>query len=325
MKIRMLVGLACVTAVSMAATTLDDDNLGAYEPGLSLDLVFAIKPRSETAAIELSPPGQWYRIDKIRFTGQYRYADSESRRLVLFWRDNRDAEDGAAGQSISPEFFPDYEAEFEQAGRKHWLLLHHQDVLTALQKKQMELTLFVQRMGYVKREPRIYLRMLGDTEQVRVALQSKQYLKVRLPPGFKRAAPWPPRPPLNLRLVRYGQGEAHVWYQGREKVFPLRADPILPGGGLYQGVSEDTHMAALVYCVDSRNCVALDLLDIYANRSVVSSPLVSVTVDGRPMATDRACRVSLELADVDGIRGTLECAPQPEGAQLERLEFVARP
>jgi len=324
MKLRMLAGLCCVAAVSLAATPLEDDNFGAYEFGPSLDQLFALKPRSDTAAIELSPPGQWFRIEHARFTGQWRYADSESKRLVLAWRDNRDAEDGAAGQPIGAEFFPDYEAEFEQGGGKHWLLLHPHGIEAALQKKQMELTLFVQRMGYAKREPRIYLRMLGDTEQVRVALEITKYHKERLPQGFKLVAAPPPPRFLNLRLVRYTQGEARLWHQGREKVFPLRTDPILPGG-LYKGLSDGTRTAALVYCMDNRNCVSMDLLDIGANRSVASPPLVNMTVDGQGMATGGGCRVSLEQADVEGVRGTLDCRIPPDGAPLERVEFTARP
>src|SRR5688500_1572363 len=150
----------CVTAmlavgVAVAQPVASDTDETAYAPA-TLAKIMGGAARAQNDEAELGAAGQWY-TTTATFTGRKRPISGRFRPIIGAWLSSR----GEGVDAVEMYFAGELkELEFEQAGKKHWVLAGLPgglgfDVYPPGQK----LTLYLQRLGFASGKPVVMLTL----------------------------------------------------------------------------------------------------------------------------------------------------------------------
>ena len=129
--------------LTIAQSPLDTDE-SAYTPA-TLSKIMGGAARSQNDEAELAPPGQWFTTN-ANFTGRKRTPSGRYRPIIGAWVSSRGMDASLTDMMFGGEL---PELEFEQGGKKHWILAGLPgglgfDVYPPGQK----LTIYLQRVGF---------------------------------------------------------------------------------------------------------------------------------------------------------------------------------
>jgi len=302
-----LAAMLIASCLAMAQAASSDTDESAYVTA-TLAKIFGGAARSINDEAELAAPGEWYTTTAI-FTGRKRPPSGRHRPIVSAWLSSR----GEDASMLEPYFSGDLpELEFEQGGRKFWVLAGLPgglgfDVYPPGQK----LTIYLQRLGFASGTPVVMLTM------------------ARLPAGVTSTTSPPGRVMRNARMGEgarrqegtFRSGAATFTYAGREYSLPL--DPsgrhsIAPGMYSYEngvrtallefGSSDDRYL----------------LLRVPAGDGAGSDIVPYLVLNGRivPPIDLASCAVNVEQVTREAVRGSVDCSGAPR-AVLSKLHFAA--
>jgi hypothetical protein len=301
----------CVTAmlavgVAVAQPAASDTDEAAYAPA-TLARIMGGAARASNDEAELGAAGQWF-TTTATFTGRRRPISGRYRPIIGSWLSSR-----GEGQDVVEMYFAGElkELEFEQGGRKYWVLAGLPgglgfDVYPPGQK----LTLYLQRVGFASGTP--------------VAVMTL----AKLPGGATSATVRGGRRMRNARVGEgarkqeavYRNGAATFTYAGREYTLPL--DPagrhsITPGIYSYEngvrtalleyGAGDDRYLLLRVPMGDD----ASDVVPYLVLNGRIVPP---IDVGG--------CSVEVEPVRKEAARGAVDCSAA-QRAVLSKLVFDA--
>ena len=284
-----------------------DTEESAYAPA-TLAKVFGGAARSQNDEAELAAPGEWF-TTTATFTGRKRPPSGRNRPIVGAWLSSR----GEDGSSLDMYFSGDLpELEFEQGGRKYWVLAGLPgglgfDVYPPGQK----LTIYLQRLGFASGSPVAMLTM------------------AKLPTGVTSTTVPKGRVMRNARMGEgarrqegtYKSGTASLVYAGREYSLPLDVagrHSIAPGLYSYEN---GVRTALLEYGLTDDQYL---LLRVPAGWDAGSDIVPYLVLNGRivPPIDVTACEVILEEVSRSSARGSVDCGAVTR-AVLSKLRFIA--
>lgn len=304
---------ACLAASAVFAQGAPaDTDESAYAPA-PLAKVLGGAARSQNDEAELAGPNEWY-TTTANFTGRKRPPSGRNRPIIGAWVSSRGLDSSTTDMFFSGDL---PELEFEQAGRRYWVLAGLPgglgfDVYPPGQK----LTIYVQRVGFASGAPVAVLTM------------------AKLPAGVTSTTA--PRGTAGsvMRNARMGEGErrqqavyrtgnATFTYAGRQYSLPLDAagrHSIAPGLYSYEN---GVRTALLEFGGSDAQYLLLRVpVDEEAGGSGVVPYLV---LNGRivPPIDVSACQVEIEKVARDGARGSVDCGGVAR-AVLSKLRFTAQ-
>lgn len=298
----------CITFVALAQSGASDTDESAYAPS-TLAKILGGTARSQNEEAELAPPGQWY-TTTATFTGQKRTPSSRFRPLISSWVGSR----GLPADLVDMFFGGDLpELQFEQAGRKYWVMAGLPgglgfDVYPAGQK----LAIYLQRVGFASGAPVAVLTL------------------ARLPSGVASTTVPAGRRMHNTRLgegarrqeATFRKGTATFTYGGREYSLPLDLagrHSIAPGLYSYEngvrtalleyGAGDDQYLLLRVPVADANEAASLVPYLVLGGRIV-------------PPIDIGACAISVEKVQRTGAAGHVDCGDAPR-AVFSKLRFTA--
>ncbi|MBC8026484.1 MAG: hypothetical protein H7Y89_10855 [Steroidobacteraceae bacterium] len=301
----------CVTAmlavgVAVAQPAPSDTDESAYAPA-TLARIMGGAARAQNDEAELGAAGQWF-TTTATFTGRKRPISGRYRPIIGAWLSGR-----GEGQDVVEMYFAGElkEVEFEQGGKKHWVLAGLPgglgfDVYPPGQK----LSIYLQRIGFASGAP--------------VAVMTI----VKLPGGATSATVRSGRRMRNARVGEgarrqetvYRNGTATFTYAGREYTLPL--DPagrhsIAPGIYSYEN---GVRTALLEYGAGDDRYL---LLRVPAGDEA-SDVVPYLVLNGRivPPIDISGCNVDVEPVQKTGARGVVDCSAS-QRAVLSKLRFSA--
>jgi hypothetical protein len=305
-RILLLLGAGFLTPVFSAEPAADTDE-SAYAPA-TLAKILGGAARSRNDEAELAGPGQWFSTTAT-FTGHKRPISGRYRPLIGAWTSSR----GEGQDAVETYFSGDLsELEFEQAGKKYWVLAGMPgglgfDVYPAGQK----LTIYLQRVGFVMGAPVAVMtlaKLPGGAATVTVT-KGARMRNTRMGEGARR------------QEAQFRSGSATFTYAGREYTLPLDAagrHSIPPGLYSYEN---GVRTALLEYGEGDRQYLLLRVPAGEATSDVVPY----LVLNGRivPPIDLSACSVTLEQVQRAGANGTADCSAAPRSL-LSKLQFSAR-
>jgi hypothetical protein len=305
----VLLGLIlCLPLQVMAQTSARDDDETAYAPA-TLAKVLGGTARSQNDEAELAPAGAWY-FTTATFTGQKRPPSGRLRPLLSSWLGSR----GEPAEMVDLYFGGDLpELQFEQAGKKYWVLAGLPgglgfEVYPAGQK----LSIYLQRIGFASGTPVAMLRMVKLPDGVPVSAASSRSPRMgRLGEGARR------------QEGTFRTGSATFTYAGRQYTLPLDVSgrhSVPPGLYRYEN---GVRTALLEYGADDRQYL---LLRVTVPEGAESPHVVPYLVlAGRivPPIDLGPCEADIARVDRTGTNGSLDCAAVPRSV-LGNLSFSAR-
>jgi len=297
----MMSGIAMVQAAS------SDTDESAYAAS-TLAKVFGGAARSLNDEAELAAPGDWF-TTTATFTGRKRPPSGRNRPIVGAWLSSR-GEDASMLEMYFSGDLP--ELEFEQGGRKYWVLAGLPgglgfDVYPPGQK----LTIYLQRLGFASGTPVVMLTM------------------AKLPAGVTSTSAPPGRVMRNARMGEgarrqegtFRSGAATFTYAGREYSLPLDLSgrhSIAPGMYSYEN---GVRTALLEFGSGDDQYL---LLRVPAGDAAGSDIVPYLVLNGRivPPIDIASCVVNVEQATREAVRGSLDCSSVSR-AVLSKLRFTA--
>jgi hypothetical protein len=301
---RFLAGLV-VAGVALAQAPSDTDE-SAYAPA-TLAKILGGAARSQNDEAELAAPGQWF-YTTATYTGHKRKPSGRFRPLASAWASSRG--DGAA--TVDMLFGGELpELEFEQGGRRYWVLAGLPgglgfDVYPAGQK----LTIYLQRMGFASGTPVALLtlaKLPGGATSATVS-RGRTLRNARMGEGARR------------QEVAWHSGSATFTYAGRQYTLPLDVagrHSIAPG--LYS-YANGVRTALLEFGKGDDQYLLL--------RVPVDEPASSLVpylvLNGRitPPIDLSACTLEVPAVQRSGAKGEVDCGAAPR-AVLTKLIFTA--
>jgi hypothetical protein len=302
-----LAGLLVAMGGAPALAAPSDTDESAYAPA-TLAKVFGGAARSQNDEAELAAPGDWFTTEAT-FTGRKRPPSGRNRPIVGAWLSSR----GEDSSSIDMYFSGDLpELEFEQGGRKYWVLAGLPgglgfDVYPPGQK----LTIYLQRLGFSSGSPVAMLTM------------------AKLPTGVTSTTVPRGRVMRNARMGegerrqegRYKSGTATFVYAGREYSLPLDVagrHSIAPGMYSYEN---GVRTALLEYGGSDEQYL---LLRVPAGWDAGSDIVPYLVLNGRivPPIEVAGCKVDLEQVSRDAANGQVDCTGVAR-AVMTKLRFTA--
>ena len=208
-RILLAVLVTCFAGLAAAQTLPGDTDESAYAPG-TLAKILGGSARSQNDEAELASLTDWY-TTTATFTGRKRPLSGRFRPIVGAWMSARGLDASYVETHFSGEL---PELEFEQGGRKHWVMAGLPgglgfDVYPPGQK----LTIYLQRLGFASGVPVAVLTMAklpaGVTSTT--ATQGRVVRNARLGEGARR------------QEGTFKTGSATFTYAGREYTLPLDA------------------------------------------------------------------------------------------------------
>ena len=284
-----------------------DTEESAYAPA-TLAKVFGGTARSQNDEAELAAPGEWF-TTTATFTGRKRPPSGRNRPIVGAWLSSR----GEDSSSLDMYFSGDLpELEFEQGGRKYWVLAGLPGGLGFdVYPPGQELTIYLQRLGFASGSPVAMLTM------------------AKLPTGVTSTTVPRGRVMRNARMGEgarrqegtYKSGTASFVYAGREYSLPLDVagrHSIAPGLYSYEN---GVRTALLEYGGSDDQYL---LLRVPAGWDAGSDIVPYLVLNGRivPPIDIAACKTSVEQVSRDGANGQVDCSAAG-GAMLSKLRFTA--
>jgi len=211
MTVRILLAalVTCFAGLAAAQTLPGDTDESAYAPG-TLAKILGGSARSQNDEAELASLTDWY-TTTATFTGRKRPLSGRFRPIVGAWMSARGLDASYVETHFSGEL---PELEFEQGGRKYWVMAGLPgglgfDVYPPGQK----LTIYLQRLGFASGVPVAVLTMAklpaGVTSTT--ATQGRVVRNARLGEGARR------------QEGTFKTGSATFTYAGREYTLPLDA------------------------------------------------------------------------------------------------------
>jgi hypothetical protein len=302
----------CATAmltvgIAVAQPATSDTDESAYVPATLAKIMGGVA-RAQNDEAELGAAGQWY-TTTATFTGRKRPISGRFRPIVGAWLSTR-----GEGQDVVEMYFAGElkELEFEQGGKKHWVLAGLPgglgfDVYPPGQK----LTLYLQRVGFASGAPVAVMtlaKLPGGATSATVR-SGRRMRNARVGEGARR------------QEAVYRNGAATFTYAGREYTLPL--DPagrhsITPGIYSYDngvrtalleyGAGDDRYLLLRVPFGDEPSDVVPYLV---LNGRIV--PPIDVS----------ECNLDVGPVQKSGARGTIDCSAS-QRAVLSKLRFDAQ-
>ena len=306
-------GWFVVVALFMGVTTAQtpsDADESAYTPS-TLSKIMGGAARSQNDEAELGPPDQWFTTN-ANFTGRKRAPSGRYRPIIGAWVSSRGMDPSLTDMMFGGEL---PELEFEQGGKKHWILAGLPgglgfDVYPPGQK----LTIYLQRVGFASGTPVAVLTM------------------AKLPAGVTTTtAPAAGRRMRNTRMGEgarrqesvYRSGSAVLTYAGREYTLALDVagrHSIAPGLYRYEN---GVRTALLEYGGSDAQYL---LLRVPVEESGAAGEVVPYLVlNGRivPPIDVSSCAVNVEKVAKAGTHGEVDCSGAGRSV-LTKLRFDAQ-
>jgi hypothetical protein len=302
-----LVGLA-VAAWCAAQTPPADTDESAYADS-TLGKILGGSARSQNDEAELAGPAQWFRTTAT-FTGRKRPASGRLRPLISAWVSSRGEDPSNTDLYFSGEL---PELEFEQAGRRHWIMAGLPGGLGfGVYPPGQELTIYLQRVGFASGVPVAILTMakLPDGVSSTRAPAGRVMRNARVGEGERR------------QEGTYRSGSARFTYAGRQYTLPLDLSgrhSIAPGFYAYEN---GVRTALLEYGTGDAQYLLLRVPA--AGDGDVSGIVPYLVLNGRivPPIDFTACAIHLEPVSPTSARGNVDCSAVGR-AVLTHLEFTA--
>jgi len=303
-----MVAALLASGVAAAQPGPSDTDESAYAPS-TLAKVMGGAARSQNDEAELAPPGQWY-TTTATFTGQKRQPSSRFRPLISSWMGSR----GQAPELVDMFFGGELpELQFEQAGKKYWLLAGLPgglgfDVYPPGQK----LSIYLQRVGFSSGTPVAVLtlaKLPGGVTSTTIPAGRRMH-NTRMGEGARR------------QEATFKTGSATFTYAGREYSLPL--DPsgrhsVTPGFYTY----ENGVRTALLEYGSSDDRYLLIRVPV-AEGTEGASLVPYLVLNGRivPPIDIGACAINVEKVQRAGATGGVDCGDAPRAA-FSKLRFTA--
>jgi len=286
-----------------------DADESAYTPA-TLSKILGGAARSQNDEAELAPPDQWFTTNAT-FTGRKRAPSGRYRPIIGAWISSRGIDASLTEMMFGGEL---PELEFEQGGKKHWVLAGLPgglgfDVYPPGQK----LTIYLQRVGFASGTPVAVLTMAKLPTGVTSTTVSKggsRMRNTRMGEGARR------------QEGVYKSGAATFTYAGREYTLALDLagrHSIAPGLYRYEN---GVRTALLEYGGSDAQYL---LLRVPVEDSGAAGEVVPYLVlNGRivPPIDVTACAVNVEQVAKAGTRGNVDCSGAGRSV-LTKLRFSA--
>jgi hypothetical protein len=299
----VLLALGLCATLARAASDTDE---AAYAPA-TLAKILGGAARSHNDEAELAAPGEWFQTTAT-FTGHKRPISGRFRPIVSAWTSSR-----GEGQEVVEMYFSGElsELEFEQGGRKFWVLAGLPgglgfDIYPGGQK----LTIYLQRVGFTLGAPVAVMTIakLPGGATSAVVTTGRRIHNARMGEGARR------------QEAAFKNGSATFTYAGREYTLPLDVagrHSIAPGLYAYEN---GVRTALLEYGAGDDRYLLLRV-PVGEDASALVPYLV---LDGRivPPIDINACSVDSQTTR-SGASGKVDCAASGR-ALLSKLEFSAK-
>jgi hypothetical protein len=287
-----------------------DAEESAYAPS-TLSKIMGGAARSQNDEAELAPPSQWFTTN-ANFTGRKRPPSGRYRPIVGAWISSRGMDSALADMMFGGEL---PELEFEQGGRKYWILAGLPgglgfDVYPPGQK----LTIYLQRIGFASGTPVAVLTMAklpAGVTSTTVPAAGRRMRNTRMGEGARR------------QEGVYKSGSATFSYAGREYTLPLDLagrHSIAPGLYRYEN---GVRTALLEYGGGDTEYL---LLRVPVEESGATGEVVPYLVlNGRivPPIELAACAVNVDRVAKAGTGGNVDCSGAGRSV-LRKLRFDAQ-
>ncbi len=285
-----------------------DTDESAYQPS-TLAKVMGGSARSQNDEAELAAPGQWFHTTAT-YTGRKRPLSGRFRPIVSSWVSSR----GLPADQVEMFFTGELpELEFEQGGKKYWIMAGLPgglgfDIYPAGQK----LTIYLQKVGFASGTPVAMLtlaKLPGGAASATVPAQ-RRMRNARMGEGARR------------QEATFTSGSATFTYAGRQYTLPLDVmgrHSIAPGLYSYEN---GVRTALLEFGSGDSQYL---LLRVPVSEGGEAPDIVPYLVlNGRivPPIDLGACAVNAARVQRDGTRGSIDCTSAPR-AVLTKLDFTA--
>lgn len=297
--------LLSLAAIAPAQSLPGDTEESAYAPS-TLAKILGGSARSQNDEAELAGPKEWYSTTAT-FTGRKRPLSGRYRPIVGAWVSSR-GQDAAYVETYFSGELP--ELEFEQAGKKYWVMAGLPDGLGFdVYPPGQKLTIYLQKLGFSSGTPVAMLTM------------------ARLPGGATSATVTTGRTMRNARMGEgarrqegvYRSGSATFTYAGREYTLPL--DPagrhsVAPGLYSYEN---GVRTALLEFGTGDDRYLLLRVPE--AGDGDIVPYLV---LNGRivPPIDVGACQAEIGTLTRESVGGRVDCSAVPR-AVFTKLKFSA--
>ena len=301
--------LLALSLPAVPQTTTEDTNEAAYAPS-TLAKIFGGAARSQNDEAELAPPGAWF-FTTATFTGAKRPVSGRQRPLISSWVGSR----GEPAQVVDLYFSGDLpELEFEQGGRKYWVMAGLPAGLGFdIHPPGQKLTIYLQRVGFSSGVPVAMLRMAKlPAGATAIAKSTGGHMRnARVGEGARR------------QEDTFRTGSVTFDYAGREYTLPLDVTgrhSVAPGLYRYEngvrtalleyGGTDDRYLLLRVPVPDGAGVAGVVPYLVLGGRIV---PPIDVS----------ACEVSIGKVERTGTQGSVDCAGVQRSV-LRSLSFTAQ-
>jgi len=302
------VAVTLVASAAAAQSPALDTDESAYRNS-TLAKIMGGAARSQNDEAELAPPDQWFTTN-ANFSGRERPPSGRYRPIIGAWVSSRGLDPSLIDMMFGGEL---PELEFEQGGRKYWVLAGLPgglgfDVYPPGQK----LTIYLQRVGFASGTPVAVLTMAKLPTGVQSTTVSKggpRMRNTRMGEGARR------------QEGVYRSGSATFTYAGREYTLALDLagrHSIAPGLYRYEN---GVRTALLEFGGSDAQYL---LLRVPAEESGGGELVPYLVLNGRivPPIDVSACSVNVEQVAKAATRGTVDCSGAGRSV-LTRLHFAA--
>ena len=299
---------ALVASAAVAQSPALDTDESAYGAS-TLSKIMGGAARSRNDEAELAPPDQWFTTN-ANFTGHKRPPSGRFRPIIGAWVSSRGLDPSLTEMMFGGEL---PELEFEQGGRKYWVLAGLPgglgfDVYPPGQK----LTIYLQRVGFASGTPLAVLTMAKLPTGVTSTTVSKggtRMRNTRMGEGARR------------QEGMYRSGSATFTYAGREYTLALDVagrHSIAPGLYRYEN---GVRTALLEYGGSDAQYL---LLRVPVEESGAGEVVPYLVLNGRivPPIDVSGCSVTVEQVAKAGTHGNVDCSGAGRSV-LTKLRFSA--
>jgi hypothetical protein len=298
---------SCFIGVAAAQTLPGDTDESAYAPA-TLAKILGGTARSQNDEAELAGLTDWY-TTTANFTGRKRPLSGRFRPIVGAWMSARGLDSAYVDSYFSGEL---PELEFEQGGRKYWIMAGLPgglgfDVYPPGQK----LTIYLQRLGFTSGSPVAVLTMakLPTGVTSTTAPKGRVMRNARMGEGARR------------QEGTFKTGSATFTYAGREYTLPLDVagrHSIAPGLYSYEN---GVRTALLEYGSGDEQYL---LLRVPVPEGGAGDVVPYLVLNGRivPPIDLASCGVNVEQVTRDSTSGAVDCSSSTR-AVFTKLRFTA--
>jgi hypothetical protein len=310
MKFRTLL-LACIAVglarVTAAQTLPGDTDESAYAPA-TLAKVLGGTARSQNDEAELASLTAWY-TTTATFTGRKRPLSGRFRPIVGAWMSARGLDASYVESYFSGEL---PELEFEQGGRKYWIMAGLPGGLGFdIYPPGQKLTIYLQRLGFASGTPVAVLTMarLPSGVTSTTAPKGRVIRNARMGEGARR------------QEATFKAGSATFTYAGREYTLPLDVagrHSVAPGLYSYEN---GVRTALLEYGSGDEQYL---LLRVPVPEGGGGDVVPYLVLNGRivPPIDLTSCTVNVEQVSRESSSGNVDCS-SAQRAVLKSLRFTA--